>query len=414
MIYTRTHRAYGVKWDTVNDVYTAVQVDRKQIVSWAFSRYIIQEGMARCVISNTGALQYLLHPTDSTKKLDGTDADLSGADGQVMVRVPMFWYAIFTDGDYKYFLISKMPFSVYRPTAGTLVTAEVHPWFYEGGLSTPSPYKYISAFEGVLYRGGVNVDGTGSQTGTSGDLIRSVYGYIPLTYFHRTERRTYSADGVFHQFPYWANEAMILLYFTEYKSWNSQGLIPGYTEGGSWDFAKVCKTGITVGLGNASGSVLWQNADSGLRCSTDQTGKYVANSYRGIENFFGHVWKWTDAINIEYVGSPLTSARIYISNNPSQFADGTATNYTDIGLDFPLASGYQRNLHDGTLLVNNVTGASSSTFIRDYFYASSGAGWRALRSGGYLPAGAGAGVAYRAAANAATNRDAYIGGRLSA
>lgn len=414
MIEARTHRAYGVRWDTVNDLYAEVQVDRKQIVTLAFTRYIVQEGMLRCVIDNTGALQYLLSPTDSTKKLSGVDSDLSGADGQVMVRVPMFWYAIFTDGDYKYFLISKSPFSVYRPTAGTLVTAVVHPWFYEGGLSTPSPYKYISAFEGVLYRSGSNVDGTGSQTGTSGDLIRSVYGYIPLTYFHQTERRTYSVDGVFHQFPYWANEAMMLLWFTEYKSWNSQGLIPGYTEGGAWNFAKVCKTGITASLGNASGSILWQNAPSALRCSTDQTDKYVANSYRGIENFFGHVWKWTDGINIEYVGSPLTSARIYISNNPSQFADGTVTNYTDTGVDFPLASGYQQNLHDGTLLCNDVTGASSVTFIRDYFYASSGAGWRALRSGGALGDGARAGVAYRDATYAATYRYATVGGRLSA
>ena len=407
---------YGVRWDTVNDLYQPVKVVSGAIVAEDYTSYPIQEAMRRCILSSAGAVQYYLFGTNSAYKEDGsTPSDLSGADGQVMVQVPQFSYAIFTDGNYKYFLISAGSFATVLPSDGTTpVSSTVHEWFYEGGLGSPRAYGYISAFEGVLYRGGVNVDGTGSQTGAAGDLIRSVYGYKPLTYFHRTERRTYSISGVIHQYAHWAHEAMILLAFVEVKSWNSQGLLPGYTEGGSWLFDKVCKTGITVGLGNGNGSVLWQNADASLRCSTDQTGKYVANSYRGIENFYGHVWKWVDGINVEYVGSPLTGARIYLSNNPAQFADGTATNYTDTGLDFPLASGYQRNLHDGTLLCNSATGASSTTFIRDYFYASSAAGWRALLSGGNLDNGAYAGVANRFAYNAASYRGAGIGGRVSA
>lgn len=412
--YKHRPSVYGVRWDTVNDLYQPVQVVNGRIIARDYGSYPIQELMRRCMLTSSGIVQYYLHGENSLLKANGAAADLSGADGQVMVQVPQFSYCIFTEGSYKYFIVSLRPFSTQKPISGAGISSAVHPWYYEGGVPSPAAHKYVGAFEGVLYRGGVNVDGTGSQTGTAGDLIRSVYGYKPLTYFHRTERRTYSANGIIHQYAHWAAEAMILLYFAEYKSWNSQGLIPGYTEGGTWDMAKMCKTGITVGLGNASGSILWQNANASLRSSVDQTGKYVANSFRGIENFFGHVWKWTDGINVQYIGSPLTSARIYVCNNPSQFADDTVTNYTDTGLDFPLASGYQRNLHDDTLLCNSAAGASSTTFIRDYFYAPSAAGWRSLRSGGALTNGATAGVATRTASNSASDRTAGIGGRVSA
>jgi hypothetical protein len=410
---------YGVRWDAsdlpAGDTYQSTMVHRKVPTAQAFTRYPIQEGMCRCVLAhNTGALAYLLDPTDSTKKLNGDNANLDGSDGQVMVRVPKFHRIIRNDGDHRYYLISREPFSLYRPVSDDYVDSEIHPWFLEGGLSTPAPYKYVGAFEGVLKRSSAYADGTGSDVWATGDAVHSVYGYLPVTYFREYEFRTAMADGAYHQYCYYADEAVVLLYLTEYKSWNSQGLLPGYTEGLAWELDKRCKTGITAGLGNASGSILWQNAASGLRCTFDQTGKYVANSFRGIENFYGHVWKWVDGINIQFIGSPLTDADVHVSNNPAQFAHDTTTNYTSLGIDLPLANGYQRNLHDGTLLPSVSSGASNTTYIRDYYYASSSAGWRALLSGGALYDGAVAGVAYRYAGNAASSRAAAIGGRVAA
>ena len=48
----------------------------------------VQSLMRRCVVNDSGVVMYYLGENDSTKKADGTAADLSGADGQVMVEVP--------------------------------------------------------------------------------------------------------------------------------------------------------------------------------------------------------------------------------------------------------------------------------------------------------------------------------------
>lgn len=410
---------YGARWDTSNSnpALTRGVVRSGTFVANNNTDCPIQQRMRRCVLAHaTGAVVYYLHPTDSTKKANGSAANLDGTDGQVMVEVQKFYYMITNSGVYTYFLISEDPFSFNSQTA------TIHPWFSEESVT--KPYKYVGAFEGVLWDAsagggsGAYVDGTGSSLYASGDKIHSVVGYIPMTYINRTEMRAACAvDAAFHQMGYWANEAILLLYLTEYATWYSQSALPGYTEGGGWDLTKRCKTGITKTLGNASGSITWGNADAALRCAYDFSGTptvIVANSYRGIENAYGHLWKRVDGINIQYIGSPLTSAPVYVCNNPSQFADDTQTNYTDLGISLPLTNGYQSALHPGTLLPSSVSGGGATTYITDYFYASAAAGWRVLLSGGYLSHSVFAGFAYRDATDAASTRYEYIGGRSAA
>jgi hypothetical protein len=417
--------AYGVRWDTsqASPVMTKGIVIAGVFVPFDYQDFPIQQKMRRCVVDNTKAVQYYLHPADSSLKDDGiTASNLDGTDGQVCVEVEEFEHLICKEGNYAYFLVGNHPF--YLTGAATTYYSTLHPWFMEGGAR--SQYKYIGAFEGVLKRSGSYVDGTGAQTGTAGDLIHSVYGYIPLTYFTRTERRTYTEDGVFHQWGIFAEEAIILLYLTEYATWYSQDAttgIPGYTEGTPWAFSKVCKTGITVGLGNNSGSVTYaEDQAANALCPYDWSATptiVVANSFRGIENFFGHIWKWVDGVNINYVGSPLTDAEVYVCNNPDDWADDTTTDYVHVEdqdgtpIDLPLTSGYQSALHKGLLWPSAVAGGSD-TYITDYFYASLTAGWRALRSGGDLDYGATAGCACRDAYSTASSRSESIGGRSAA
>ena len=48
----------------------------------------VQSLMRRCVVNDLGVVKYYLKADDSTKKEDGSAADLSGADGMVMVEIP--------------------------------------------------------------------------------------------------------------------------------------------------------------------------------------------------------------------------------------------------------------------------------------------------------------------------------------
>ena len=135
-------------------------------------------------------------------------------------------------------------------------------------------------------------------------------------------------------------------------------------------------------------------------------------TYRGIENFFGNIWKWVDGFNVND-GIP------YVSNTETDFADDTATAYYRLedtggsGITLPQGSNdYQsilEQIKDGFL--PSALGGSSSTYITDYYYQA--AGWRVARLGGAASDGLDAGVAYWSLANAAADDIVNVGGRLS-
>ena len=84
---------YGVAWNESTDAYARTGMLAGIAAGSSPGAYAlpIQANMRRCVVSDTGVVQYYLDPADSTKKADGSAADLTGAAGQVMVEVPAFW-----------------------------------------------------------------------------------------------------------------------------------------------------------------------------------------------------------------------------------------------------------------------------------------------------------------------------------
>jgi len=342
------------------------------------------------------------------------------ADGAVYVEVPQFSYVWTEDGVNTYFIISLYPFQ-FNKSDGAVVKSAVHPWFYEGNIPIPASKKYFSAFESVWYNSGAYKDHDGSTLGVNGDKAVSLPGYNPLTnQFRRTATAYQNYGGLHaafganhHSQGFYAYEAIWLLMTIEYASLNGQSYLPGFTDASAFLYAHTRKTGRTMRLGNASGSIVVDLAgkDSGLS-GILAAGKYVANSYRGIENLFGHVWKWVDGININF---GATEGRIYLSNNPAQWSENTATNYTDTGFGFPLTDGYVSALHPGRLLTKLVAG-SGVTYLCDYFYQpGASAGWRGLLSGGDLHYGAYAGPEFLCATDSGSgDRSASVGGRAAA
>ena len=84
---------------------------------------------------------------------------------------------------------------------------------------------------------------------------------------------------------------------------------------------------------------------------------------------------------------PHRSSIPYWCNNTANYADNTTTNYEDLGIvlsSYPtLSSGYIKDIYDtpdwGFLPSEH---QASAGYFRDYWYPSSGAGWRVLKSGG--------------------------------
>lgn len=236
------------------------------------------------------------------------------------------------------------------------------------------------------------------------DKLSSVSGKTPAVYGTRNNFRVVAVKrGMgWSQQDFDNMSAVQLLYLVEYADFFSQSMIGnGCTDwtGGIWeaynDYNPINKTGLSNSLGNATGNV--SNLDGNV-------GSYM--SYRGIENFYGHLWKWIDGINVnDHVP--------YVCSNPADFADGTANNYTELGTVLPNANGYQNTLEQqdrGFLPASVGAPAGASTKITDYYYRE--AGWRVAELGGYASVGVAAGAFSLHVSNSSGVRYRHSGARL--
>ncbi len=473
---------YGVSWDESADTYvrTGVLASVAAGSSPGNTLLPIQAAMRRCVINNSGVVQYYLDPSDSTLKVGGGAAVLTGADGQVMVEIPAFYYRYAYSGTTHTWEISQVP----------LAGFSLHPAFIKNNAFVP--YRYIGAYEGVLYdtsaaiytdgiyqtavscvfaladssltiasRTGVFskltmgdkivVSGTAANNGTktvaslvsatkitiveavtdgtdaatviqtekdwtatTGDVLASVSGKAPINYGTRANFRAIALNrGTgWRQQDYDLISAIQLLYLVEYASFYSQSVIGnGLTDWSSaWPNYNGYNPVNNTGLSNAKG-----NTTFNLSNGDGVVGSYM--TYRGIENFYGHLWKWCDGININFGSGADYTGQSYVTNT-QPFADDTATNYTQLPGTVPGAvGGVSQNGYQSTLgqqsrgFLPATTGANSSTKITDYYWQS--IDWRLSLIGGAVDNGADAGVFCLSLGSNSLEVLQSIGGRLA-
>lgn len=132
----------------------------------------------------------------------------------------------------------------------------------------------------------------------------------------------------------------------------------------------------------------------------------VGMSYRGIENFYGNLWKFVDGIN-------LFDRRLYLCNDRISLADDTATNYIDTGCDLPVAGGsyYNRLFPISGGFVLRKTGGASSQNYADGVWTNTG--WVVGLLGGASAYGSLSGVGFLLLASDSANASAYFGARFA-
>lgn len=378
---------YGVVWDEISDTYSRV----------GHSIPAIQQQFRRVVtIGNPqfgGSVHAYLDSNDSSLFEDGTDASafVSDVNGtyQVMVEIPKCYTAMYKLGTLNYYWMSLTPFEKGKTHTAFRMTG----WTDSGDgtdEANEASHTYISAFEGVLYDASSTscIDGiaTAPTLDLASDKIVSTAGFKPTTTISIVDARTLIANGTGKQFDWHRYSLMRLAFIVEYMTHDSQEAIAGYTEnvGASFD-NDVMKTGLTLSLGNNSGSINGTNSTENTITGNGDFSGIIANSYRGIENFYGHLWRWTDAVNI-------TDRIPYVCGIDDAFAsDSFVAPYVLAGDKQPTTTAYQSSLQDGSFFVKAI-GASSTTKITDYYAQSTGN--RVLRSGGALSYSSGAGVGY--------------------
>ena len=400
---------YGVQWSE-----TSSNPDCTRIGNMEMHRTLPIQSMMKGykVTTKQGNLPYMLRKLedDWSKTIGGYyggthDNNFNGADTNIMVLIPEFWWI-----------------DDYSPSSKTH-NLKICPHAKPGWNHHKE--AFVGAYEGIL----------------TNDSFYSRKGVVPSVNVTREKLRTAARNNgnaneyKWNIYTYNEHRAICHLFLVEYATRNSQKAVnteltpEGFRQGGlgsgcttgtatingaqTWSFIP---TGSSDSLGSGSGEVtvtIQQTDQSGSNTSTITR---KCNRYRGIENPFGHIWKHTDDIISKY---SIVSGKGYrswsICENPINFSTNLTTKYTPICIE-PVVTGYKTEIvitPTCDFFAHACTNGSESTYWCDYNWDNTDASEHCLLIGGRSGDGGEAGLFYLLSDNGVGDSSAIVGSRLT-
>lgn len=411
--YLEEQCAYGIEYDV-----TVSSPDVTRIGNMALHKSLpIQSRMRGCLLDDDGNVVEYLNPTDWT----GQTRD--GSRGQVMVELPMYYRKFETEGNKRRVKISEYPLPGYHQLKMK------YPSAYEATVQHSTNKLCSVANDDADYRGGNN--------DSSKDAASNTFLGRPATQISRTNFRTYarnrkSGSTEWNCMTYDIQKDLFWLFAIEYatlntqKAFNAQKDSNGYAQGGlgdgvtTLDWTKwgnfngnypFIPCGYTDSLGNGTGVM-----EFAMPTEYGEVGKKVSvPRYRGIENPFGHIWQWTDGINVQIEPGDDGLSKVFVCSDPSKFNDSNYDGYQHVGNE-ARTEAYVKSVifGEGGEIMPDVVGGSSSTYFCDYHYTNipTSVTLRGVLFGGHANYGAHAGFAFAGSADAPSGTAAGIGSRL--
>lgn len=294
--------------------------------------------------------------------------------GDVMVRIPKFYYGRYRVGNIERIQISG------RNDVGL----QLHPAFYHAGKEQDC--IYVGAYK------------TSVDTSLSTWIASSLSGKAPMTGAAKSSFRTWTrAKGAgWSMIDISTISAIQMLYLVEFANNNSQAMIGrGYVDSNT----ATIKTGTcdtVIGL-------------TGRPTGTDGKTDIV---YRGVEGIWGNVWEFVDGV------SSASAAGFYVCNNPEHYGDDSSYNYTK--LSYAVSSKWS-NAYIATVgldtgenphaMLPATNGGSDSTYYCDATWTNS-SGWRIYLHGGDMASGSSCGLFCCYLDVASSGYNTTMGGRL--
>lgn len=356
--------AYGVEWDTASSSPDGVRVGNMQL----HRELPIQSKIRGVILDNKGGIKSYLNNSN------WGNIDTEYLTESIMTEIPEHWYKFYQDGTKFRMMLSAMPLPGYNHIDQFYISS------FESGIDRSSS-TLISSY-GV---GSTNVNKRGGDNTSEWDgTYRSLLG-CPVTYLTRDQFRQAARKhgSGWEMYTYGAHKTLFWLFAVEYatlnsqKPFNAQKDANGFSQGGLGEGASqmtdwinfnnanpLIPCGYTNEFGNGSGEKAYvvKNASDGTHATL------MANRYRGIENPFGHVWKYTDGANIQVTTGDAGLSIIWTTDDPSNFSDTSYTGYDKKG-NICRTSGYAKKMllgENGDIIPTEVDG-SSSTYWCDYY-----------------------------------------------
>lgn len=404
--------AYGVEWDTASSSPDGVRVGNMQL----HRELPVQSKMRRCLLDRDGGVKEYL---DNELSWGGSYLDYA-----VMTEIPEHWYKLYFNGTKFRKMLSEIPLPGYKHVDKFYIsTYEARMYRTDNLLCSAAGASKLSDPNSTNFRGGDN-------TAEWDDTYRSLLG-LPVTNLTRDQFRQAARKrgSGWEMYTYNAHKILFWLFAVEYATLDSQkpfnaqkdangfaqgGLGPGPTQMTDWtnfnNANPLIPCGYTNEFGNGSGEKAYvvKNASGGTHATL------MANRYRGIENPFGHIWKYTDGANIQVTTGDAGLSILWTTDDPSNFSDTSYTGYDKKG-NICRTNGYAKKMllgEDGDIVATEV-GGSSSTYWCDYYYTNTSANrMQVVLVGGLANNGSHAGLANVATSSAPSGASRNIGSRL--
>lgn len=417
-----TEDVLGITIDYKNKTCTRIAGAKNLTAGADFDKFSMYGGRKRCNVSDGGTINAYYGDEGYTE---------DGSNGQVMVYQPKFYYLVCPleydrqETGYGYHLRKANYYVSETQRAGF----KLHPAFYDKN-GNEVDYILMSAYEGCIYDTSANayLKNDEQVMDASKDKFSSIAGARPASGVSQNltrpniEQMAKNRGEGWHSFEIKTASMEQLLMIVEMGMMNLQTAIGQgvvnipWATGSDTTSSYAGVTGSTASFGNGTGRATETTTyEGGVATKNTADGK-TSICYRGVENFWGNIWKFAYGVNI-WGNGKMAGGMPYICSD-FNYAEGKNTdNYEGAGFTVTKANGYISAMgystkYDWLFMASECLG-NSSLPVGDYTYITENLnGYRIALLGSDWDNGSNAGGFCWSLINGVGVRDRNVGGRL--
>lgn len=417
-----TEDVLGITMDYKNKTCTRIAGAKNLTAGADFDKFSMYGGRKRCNVSDGGTINAYYGDEGYTE---------DGSNGQVMVYQPKFYYLVCPleydrqETGYGYHLRKANYYVSETQRAGF----KLHPAFYDKN-GNEVDYILMSAYEGCIYDTSASayLKNDEQVMDASKDKFSSIAGARPASGVSQSltrpniEQMAKNRGEGWHSLGIKTASMEQLLMIVEMGMMNLQTAIGQgvvnlpWSTGSDTTSSYAGATGSTASLGNGTGRATKTTTYEGGKATDYTVDGKTSICYRGVENFWGNIWKFAYGVNI-WGNGKMAGGMPYICSD-FNYAEGKNTdNYEGAGFTVTKANGYISAIgystkYDWLFMASECLG-NSSLPVGDYTYITENLnGYRITLLGGGWSSGSYAGGFYWNLDAGVGNRYRNFGGRL--